>query len=795
MSASSNERPTVPSQNNGVIHSGVRNGKSSNSRKADDSTGKSSNSQTRSAKGIEYLPKNGQLNYEESLIVSPRLPEDVPSMVKLFAVDTKEEKKKSNSGKRSSRKKKSNPKPKSANIHPIVIEEYKGPSPNIAAFDELNDVRRSMTRQSDGSDRYIVRSLSRSGERNPSPPSSKIKSPRSNTDQPKSNRRSTPNSQSRSRTRTDQTPKSSSRRKESSSNPRSSSKKNLSNTSSPLQAVSDGPKSNKRENTHYNNSSVIGDSAPSNTRSYVKTTPSVSTERPDFLSDNTTDDESSSNRKPEIFMGGERVGSDAKRSSNVDKSTRRRKKGSSSQKKLQDQKKALDATLNEPGEENLESAVHKALNMTRQKAVIDAKENDEPIRAAFLGSMNRPNDLSDAIDELVSMRRSEIRNAKESKIRESRVRESTKRRGKNKPQTSKPAPSLDDEDPIIETMDEDQYDDYIDSWVDEEHSDSIHRSFRRHEKNFIMEQEDMVDLPNAMRKAKVGEKYALGPADALGQRDNVYDPLNADVEFNPRNRIIGKDNPYEESDEDEDLMTIEERKDEMIYRFKLLQEAYPGIALPRITMRMKLSKMVRHYEFVESRLKLKTKTKNLRIVMVLAFLGMQFGVKWLTGLNTAGFTYNQMQCIGIYEKYLREFGESDWSAFGENTSIWIRLPFAMGINFAIFMAAKYAMKYTNKDHTAEFHKLYGELTGDDSYTYLNASNTAAGLDAGEEGEGGAGGLFGMLQKLVGMFGGGAGGGGGLGGLASMFGGGSDNKDRPARGTTGGPTYVREPRTQ
>ena len=235
-------------------------------------------------------------------------------------------------------------------------------------------------------------------------------------------------------------------------------------------------------------------------------------------------------------------------------------------------------------------------------------------------------------------------------------------------------------------------------------------------------------------------------------------------------------------------MTIEERKDEMIYRFRLIQEAYPGIALPRITMKMKLAKMVRHYEFVESRLKLRSKTKNLRILLVFVFLAIQFGVKWLTGLNTAGFTANQMKCIRIYEKYLREFGESNWAAFGENTSIWIRLPFAIAVNFAIFIGAKYAMKYTKKDHTVEFQKLYSELTGDDSYTYLNADHTKTGLDAGDEG-GEGGGLFGMLQKVVGMFGGGEGGGSGL---MGMFGG-AQKEGRPARGATGGATYVRKPR--
>tara|TARA_R110002072_G_scaffold45565_4_gene126811 strand:- start:120084 stop:122303 length:2220 start_codon:yes stop_codon:yes gene_type:complete len=722
---------------NGVIHSGVRSAKSSNEKTSQDKSASPPGSKTKSPNGVDYLPKNGQLNYDENIITSPRLPED-PPMMKLAAIDPADEQSphtsqvKSSNRKKSSKKKSSRRK-KANNPPPILpIEEMEEPP--------ADDTQR------DGSPRYIVQSPSRTRKQS---------QPRE--EQPKSNRRTS---------------------------------------------------ETHHQNIHYDSSSVIGDAAPSSTRSHSRLTSNhksshrssnreSSNKKPvtpmKKFFDESTDGESSSGRKPEIYVGGQRVTSDTKSSAKKSQEgkEKRRTAKTSSRRKLQDQKEALDETLKNIDGENVESAIHAALSMSRKHAIQDALDNDEQFRAKALESMTRPNDISDAIDELVSMRRSEIlmaKEAKESRRREVSAKKKSKKRGTKK-RKPKPAPvpiqQEDTEDPIIETIDEPSE---IDEWVTSDSEDDWSDTTGYGGRADRFEDEENVRLPNAMRKAKEGEKYALGPPDALGQRDNVYDPLNADIEFNPHNKIKGENNPYEESSEDEDLMTIEERKDEMIYRFRLIQEAYPGIALPRITMKMKLAKMVRHYEFVESRLKLRSKTKNLRILLVFVFLAIQFGVKWLTGLNTAGFTANQMKCIRIYEKYLREFGESNWAAFGENTSIWIRLPFAIAVNFAIFIGAKYAMKYTKKDHTVEFQKLYSELTGDDSYTYLNADHTKTGLDAGDEG-GEGGGLFGMLQKVVGMFGGGEGGGGGL---MGMFGG-AQKEGRPARGATGGATYVRKPR--
>jgi hypothetical protein len=281
------------------------------------------------------------------------------------------------------------------------------------------------------------------------------------------------------------------------------------------------------------------------------------------------------------------------------------------------------------------------------------------------------------------------------------------------------------------------------------------------------EEEVDVKLPRATRKIRKGDK--LENPDLLGQQDTIYDPLGVDVAFDDDEDSIG-DNEYEESSEDETKLTINEKKDEMLYRFKLVKEAYSGIALPRITKKMKLARMTRLYEHVMSRVKMKIKVRNFKIFLIAGMLLMQFLGKKV-GADTSGFTVNQMYAMNRYDPFLRELSESDWTSFGVELPVAVRLPFFMLVNMGIFVVAKWIFKKTGKDYTSQFHKLYAQLTGGDDYSYIKDDTGTAGLDAGGgDEEGGGGGIFGMLKSVMGMFGGAGGG----------------DENRPKRGEAKGP---------
>lgn len=406
---------------------------------------------------------------------------------------------------------------------------------------------------------------------------------------------------------------------------------------------------------------------------------------------------------------------------------------------------------------------------------------------------------------------------------------------------------VEEEKPIVEEVDEDEDEEIEDEKIEEEIEDEEPiteeieeveeeveevKPKRKHKKKVRIakpavaveedddeeedaEDEENVRLPNARRlktdkerarERKGGKKEdGNGPADKQrdpdldfvtdglyrteaerAREDYVYDPLEAQRE-DPEDVISGDDEFIESSEDDEKKLTIGEKKDEMLYRFKLVREGYPNIALPRITKRMKLAKMVRYYGHVMDRIKLKVKTSNFKIFLIGGFLIMQFlGGK--IGLDMSGFTVNQMYSMKHYDRLLRELGESDWTGIGVDMPIYFRLPFFMAVNAGIFVIAKIIHKKTKIDYTSQFQKLYAQLIGGgDDFQSIDDKGGSKGLDTGTDEEGGGGGLFGMVKSFLGMMGGGSGGG--------LFGGGDSKDDKPKRGETAGPSYKRRSKKQ
>lgn len=483
-----------------------------------------------------------------------------------------------------------------------------------------------------------------------------------------------------------------------------------------------------------------------------------------------------------------------------------------SRRKIKSRKEAIDKKIAEKfaeddfypeDDEHLKFAVRAALEESKKESVKEALAAGHDLSAKVLESVTRPNAVEEVIEKMVSQRRERIQESN----RRHRPKSSEKPRPfqprrHQKPQRA-PEPVPDDEDPDIETVEEERdvspqasppvpkSGPRVRSRISVDDgspkaalpgspitiaTDSQNQQTSEPAPTLNSDEEANVRLPGENRPVRKGDY--LEPADELGQRDFVYDPLGVDKPFGNEDDDVG-DDVYEESSEDESKLTINEKKDEMLYRFKLIKEAYPGIALPRITKQMKLAKMVRHYEHVMSRVKLKIKTGNYKIFLIAAFLGMQFAAKKL-GADTSGFVLNQMTAMKRYEPYLREFGESDFSAIGADLPLIIRLPFFMVVNLGIFLVAKMIFKATGKDVTEQFYKLYGQLTGGDDYVYIKdgEGNNGLGATGAEDGDGG--GLFGMIKTFLGMMGGGGGGGG-------------VSEDAPKRGEATGPTFRRRRR--
>lgn len=476
-----------------------------------------------------------------------------------------------------------------------------------------------------------------------------------------------------------------------------------------------------------------------------------------------------------------------------------------SHKDITDTKSALDKKLGETypdgsfcaeDDDHLRDAIRTALEHNKTQTIQEALENGYEVNAEILKSLHRPDAITEVVEKLVSDRREKIRErtrlAKKTPAPKPTTKVSSIEKGNKilkkalKESKSKPAP-VDDEDSGEESEEAIVIEESVEDApkpakvkVTVSDSSPVKTTLPGDSINVggsPPDQEENVKLPKATRPATREELEArrgeFGPSDNF-----TYDPLGVGDEAGDADSV-GKDNEYEESEEDDARLTIGEKKDDMLYRFRLIRQEYPGVALPRITKTMKLAKMVRLYEHVMSRIKLKVKTNNFKIFLIGGFLVLQFiGKKFK--LDTAGLTVNQMNSMQMYEKYLRELGTSDWTSIGVDLPVTIRLPFFMLVNAGIFTVSKFIFKQTGKDVSVQFHKLYAQLTGGDDYTYFRDNGKSVGLDAegegGGGGEGGMGGLFGMLKSFLGMMG---------------DGGGGENK--PKRGESKGPTFKRKPR--
>lgn len=437
---------------------------------------------------------------------------------------------------------------------------------------------------------------------------------------------------------------------------------------------------------------------------------------------------------------------------------RSEQKRDSTGKHIRSRKAALDEKVEKEfypeDDEHLKAAIKTALEESKKKSIQEALDEGLELNAEVLKSLSRPKAFEEVVETLVTQRREKLREAK------------------RKPKVK----LMEEEEPEIETMEEPESKPKMKMTVDDNIPvlEKVKEKISETVKVEKLEEEKNVKLPPAFAKQKRSELKTDIPWAIGGENDRAYDPLNLGGTVEDDQQYEG-DELYEESSEDEDKLTIDERKDEMMYRFRCVKESYPTVALPRITKRMKLAKMVRLYEHVQSKIKLKVKTSNFKILMIGGFLIMQFlGNKLSLDMN--GFTVNQMNSINIYSRYLRELGESDWSGIGIELPIMVRLPFFMFVNAAIFVVAKFIFKRTGKDYTVDFQRLYSQLLGNDDFAYIKDDGGNKGMDHGNDEEGGDnGGLFGMLKSFIGM----------------MGGGGGEKKDKPKRGEAAGPTTYKK----
>lgn len=159
-----------------------------------------------------------------------------------------------------------------------------------------------------------------------------------------------------------------------------------------------------------------------------------------------------------------------------------------------------------------------------------------------------------------------------------------------------------------------------------------------------------------------------------------------------------------------------------------------------------------------------------KLIMIVLFFIVEFVGKKLK-LDIAGFTIHSCKSLHRYNRLLIELGEKEYSSFGENWPVEVRLGIMVLVNAIIFVIAKKIFKHTGNDMSEQFFELYNNLGTE---TVDTGDPEGAGMDqAGPNEAGGGGGIMDMLSGVLGMFGGGGAASnnnaGGLGNIFSMFG--------------------------
>ena len=122
-----------------------------------------------------------------------------------------------------------------------------------------------------------------------------------------------------------------------------------------------------------------------------------------------------------------------------------------------------------------------------------------------------------------------------------------------------------------------------------------------------------------------------------------------------------------------------------------------------------------------------------------------------------------------YQRLLIELGEKDYSSFGSDWPVEVRIMGLMVVNAIIFVIAKAIFKVTGNDMSDEFFKLFDQMGSQTVEEDIENLPQSVGMDspAPESKNAQGGGLMGMLSGVLGALGGGGGSGGG-GGLGSLF---------------------------
>jgi len=264
-------------------------------------------------------------------------------------------------------------------------------------------------------------------------------------------------------------------------------------------------------------------------------------------------------------------------------------------------------------------------------------------------------------------------------------------------------------------------------------------------------------------KKEASSKKRLPPQ---GKNVPKTPPLSADMQ-----KVLEEEEKTDEDDIDMLPKTPAEKHNYWKTRLQILKTSYRDVSIPPNADSLEWKELQKIYYIELDRVSLSKNVESYKLIMIVLFFIVEGVGARIFKLDITGFTVHSWRSMTRYDRLLIELGEKNYSSFGENWPVEMRLAGLVLVNAIIFVLAKYIFKLTGQDASDEMFTMFNSLGSQSVETELPK---AAGMDAPAPGGGGdGGGLMGMLGSLLG--------GGGLGGLGALFGGGGGGKTAPAAG--------------
>jgi len=137
----------------------------------------------------------------------------------------------------------------------------------------------------------------------------------------------------------------------------------------------------------------------------------------------------------------------------------------------------------------------------------------------------------------------------------------------------------------------------------------------------------------------------------------------------------------------------DEQKRELLFRFDILKESYPGSSIPEWTVHSDLALMQRSYDTTLRRLTLNSTVEKYKGFLIGGFSLMEY-IIGMVGIDATGFAQQQIVGMNSYRALLVELGEKSYVAGGDSWPVEIRLLGAICGNAFIFVLGKILMKKT-----------------------------------------------------------------------------------------------------